>query len=467
MKKKYLLLLLLWCNSTLLMSQNTLQEKVAAFADMQILKNASLSIHVHDLDNNRSLAAFDENRSLSPASSIKLITTAIALDKLGKDFTYETKLAYNGNINAGTLDGDIVLIGSGDPSLGSDQMEDNLNYNQFFKSLVQKIKAQGIQNITGNIIVDASYFNDDATPSNYPWIDLGNYYASGAWALNIHENLYYLYFQQTPSLNDGPSVLNTYPKIDGLHFVNNLKNGSANSGDNAYIYGSPYGNKKYIRGSIPLGSGEFKIKGAIPNPPLHAAQKLMQSLKNEKIQINGQAKVSYKKSAASINVFYTHSSPNLLALCTRTNKKSVNVFAEAILKTLGKIYKNEGSFSKGTDFIAEYCKSVGIDTDGFYLKDGSGLSLNNGITAKQFTGILYHVFCNKNLYPLFKKSLVELEPGIQVKSGSMERVRSYTGYAQKKNGSTLAFSIIVNNYEGKSGPLLKAMKSLMKDMLLF
>ena len=450
--------------SNFLMSQQSLQQKVQAFADMQILKNASISIHVLDLDKQHTLAEFDKSRSLCPASSIKAITTAIALDKLGEDFKYQSSLAYSGNIQNGTLQGDLVLIGSGDPSLGSDQMTDALNYDDFFKTCIQEIKSEGIQNITGNIIIDASYFDRDASPGNYAYMDLGNYYASGVWAMNIHENLYHLYFKQSPAKDGRAKVINTFPAIENLSFVNELKNGSANSGDNAYIYGAPYTFKKHLRGSLPLGTGEFKIKGSIPNPPLHVAQKLLAELNEANISVNGEAKVQYEKYSQTLNNIHQFFSPSLLEICRRTNKKSVNVYAEALIKTLGKKFKGEGSYEKGTAFIKEYFSEIGIDTKGFYLKDGSGLSLNNGLSAEHFTRLLYHIFCNKNLFPLYKNTLVEMEPGIYTKSGSMERVRSYTGYTVNKSGGTIAYSIIVNNYEGKSSPLIKAMKDLIMSL---
>lgn len=446
------------------MSQNPLQVKVQAFADMQILQNASLSIHVLDLDQNKTVAYYDENRSLSPASSVKVITTAVALDQLGTTFRYKTNLAHSGNIENGVLKGNLYLIGQGDPSLGSDQIQGGLNFEGLFNKLIQETKKSGINSIEGQVVVDASYFDDNSTPANYPWIDLGNYYASGVWGVNINENFYHLYFKQTPSKNGSPKVLHTIPKIPALSFQNQLKNGAANSGDNAYIFGSPYSNQKFIRGSIPLGNDQFKIKGSIPDPPLLTANTLHQKLIENGIQISQNPKVIYTPEAAKKTILYVHNSPSMLELCIRTNKKSVNVYGEALLKTLGKINHGKGSYKAGISFIKDYFDSIEIDSKGFYLKDGSGLSLNNGVTSKQFTKLLYHVYCNKDLYPIFKNTLVEMEDGIFLKSGSMERVRSYTGYMNTNQEKPLAFSIIVNNYDGPSTPLVKAMKSLIRSL---
>ncbi len=461
-----------------IMGQSILQKKVNAFTKVTNLASANISIDVKDLNSNKSLASFQSNKSLSPASSVKLFTTAIALDKLGEDYTFDTELRYSGMIEAGTLNGNLYIIGSGDPSLGSDQMDAGLRINALLEKMLQAIKAVGINKVNGHIVSDVSCFDSAVIPPSWPWIDLGNYYACGAHGLNLHENLYYLFFDQSPKIGATPDCCGTDPDIPNLTFINELETAGPNSGDNAYIYGAPYTYTKFIRGTIPAGNGSFKIKGSIPDPPLLMAQLLKKELEKSDIQISGSARTSFAKSPKG-NSLFIHESPGLQDIVNRTNLKSVNLYAEILLKTLGKEFKQDGSFNQGLEFINEYLKNNGCDTKGLFLMDGSGLSPNTGVSASHFTQLLKVVFDKKKLYNNFKKSLpVSGQSGsmkrllintpaagnLFVKSGSMERVRSYTGFASTQSGKTLGFSIIVNNYEGSSRPLIKEIEKLMLEI---
>ena len=463
---------------TTILAQSDLQNKISAFAKAPNLKAANISIDVRDLSSNQSLASYQENKSLSPASSIKLFTTAIALDKLGGDFKFKTELRHDGTIENGTINGNLYIVGSGDPTLGSDQLTSGLKLNELLDKFCRGLQEKSINLINGNIISDVSCFDSAVIPPAWPWIDLGNYYACGTHGLNIHENFYYLRLDQTPKISAKPDCCGTDPIIPELNFINELLTASPNSGDNAYIYGAPYTYTKFIRGTIPSGNGTFTIKGSIPDPPLLLAQLLKNHLGLYYNDATGEAKTTFSKTPKS-DLIISHESPSLQEIAHRTNVKSVNLYAEALLKTLGKKFKNEGSFKKGIEYIEEYLKERGCNTEGLFLMDGSGLSPNNGVSASHFTQLLKIVFDNKSLYDNFKstlpisgqtgtmKNLLKNSPAtgkLFVKSGSMERVRSYTGFASTQSGKTLGFSIIVNNYEGSSRPLVREIEQLMLEI---
>ena len=175
-----------------------------------------------------------------PASNLKLLTTAVALDMLGGDYQINTDLEYDGQINSkGELNGNLYIRGEGDPTLGSSEMEGVARYDSLFRIWVEQIKAKGIIKITGNIIGDDSYFDYMPLPGGWAWDDIGNYYAAGTSGLCINENLYYLYFKPADSVGEKAEVIRTEPQLANLSFINHMKTGKKGSGDNGYIYAAP------------------------------------------------------------------------------------------------------------------------------------------------------------------------------------------------------------------------------------
>jgi len=475
--RSYFLMFFLVVTTSLLtvniFAQN-LQNSVDAPVNDPSMKNASISIHIQNLNNNSTVAQYDQNKSLTPASSLKLITTGVALERLGVNFKYETKLVSANN--------NIYILGSGDPTLGAPKSDFTEKTETLFLKLADATAKAGISHINGGVIAVADAFDTSPVGDSWPWYDLGNYYAGGVWGLNIRENYYDLFLDQNPSTGRPPQCCGTDPEIKGLEFVNELTSGTQNSGDNAYIYGAPYGYRKFIRGSIPAGTGTFKIKGSIPEPPLLAAQLLNEALQER--NINTAIAPSYTFNTPKLpgaTELMTHYSPSLLDILTETNQKSINLYAEALLKTIGQMQKGKpGNFENGIEMIYTHLTSnASIDTDGLYMVDGSGMSPRNGISSKHFTQFLNYIFQKPGFYQDYKSTLAiigrqgtlqylmknhRIAGHLFGKSGSMERVRSYTGYVETQSGKTLAFSIIINNYAGKSRPVVRLIENIFAEM---
>ncbi len=476
MKMKFLTILLCAC-TTILTAQNGLQNAMDALAKDEVLKHGAFSMTAIDVETGRVLATHAPNKSLIPASSLKVITTATALELLGKDFQFETQLQYDGTIRNGILDGNIYIKGFGDPTLGSDQMEEATSLKSLMQTWVAAIQQQGIRQINGFIIGDGSYFEDVRAGKSWNWADIGNYYASGAWGLNIHENLYYLDFAQTAKLGATPKVAGTRPLIPNLEFVNELKSAGSKTGDNAYIYGGPYAYTRSIRGTIPVGSGTFTIKGSMPDPAFQAAYELYCALENVGMRASKGAstQLALQKNSQR-KTFHTHRSPDLAMLIKRANHKSVNIYCEALLRILGKKHGKNGSMEAGVEVVEQHWEKRGLDMSGFFMEDGSGLSPRNGVTSYQFAQLLRLVQRNSAVSDVFWESLpiggrtgtvrymfrnTIADGRIRLKSGSINRVRSYSGIAKSKAGRLIAFSIIANNYTCSSSTIRKKMQNVM------
>jgi len=448
------------------------QSKIDVFVKAPVLKHASVSIHFQDMQNGETLGQHNKDLSLLPASSLKIITTGVALDKLGKDFTYQTKLLLDQNT--------VYILGAGDPTLGSPQSDYTDNTDDLLRAFAAAVEKTGVQNLK-NVLAISDVFDTAVVGDTWPYYDLGNYYAGGVWGLNIRENYYDLFLDQNPTPGIAPQCCGTNPEIPGLKFINELTSGPANSGDNAYIYGAPYSYQKFIRGSIPAGSRTFKIKGSVPEPPLLAAQLLHREILSRNISVAQSPAYTFEApNLASANLILTHNSPSLLDIVTDTNRKSINLYAEALLKTLGLQEKGKpGSTKNGLEVVYDYFESNGLSTDGMYMVDGSGMSPRNGISSKHFTSFLKFIYSKTNLYLDFKTSLAIIgrQGTLQYmmkkspiaghlfgKSGSMDRVRSYTGYIETVSGKTIGFSIIINNYAGKSRPVIKEIEKLFSSV---
>ena len=461
------------------LSQNAIQQAVDEFASDEQFANASLSISVVEVNSGEIVAAFDAHRSLIPASILKLVTTSVALETLGKDYQFSTDLLTDGVVDdEGLLRGNLHIKGYGDPTLGSHHFAQAENREVVLEKWVAAVKHHGIKSIGGQVIGDASWLEGGPLAASWPWEDIGNYYGAGAWGLNFHENLFFVHLRQKPQLGSQPGLVKLEPRIPNLLLINELRSAEAGSGDNAYIFGGPYAYSRFLRGTIPVGSGLFKIKGSVPDPPFFAAQELAMALQEAGVAVNEGATSSFefertgKRSLSEPQVFYHYYSPRLFDIAREANLKSVNIYCDALLKTLGKIKKDRGSYEAGVEVVLDFLQQKKIDTQGFTMVDGSGLSPRNTLTSTQMTALL--VALGKN--ELFKNTLAVggqsgtmknlfrgsgCEGRISGKSGGMARVRSYAGYVQTGKGQELAFCIIANNYTGSSGAIRKKMERLM------
>lgn len=462
--------------------QQDVSALVRQWADDAYFRHASVGVCVADAATGRVLAGADAQKSYIPASTLKLLTTASALAILGKDYRYTTTLAHDGYLDAnGVLNGNLYIVGSGDPTLGSSDMDGTRGRDALLTHWRIKIQQAGIRRVTGRVIADDLIFTSAVSGSHWQWLDMGNYYGCGTFGLNFHENLYYLRFRQRETMGDTPAIAKVEPAIPGLQFVNEVASADRNSGDNAYIYGAPYTYLRHLRGTIPVGSGVFTIKGSIPDPPLLAAQQLTDALEEVGI-VCGRPPASLRqlpvseRSQASRNVLDKHSSPPMSAIVARTNMESVNLYAEALLRTIGKARRGEGSVEAGLAAVQSYWEGNGLDFSGVQLYDGSGMSPRNVVPAAFLCQLLHKVYQQADLRAALMASLpvagksgslknslkdTPAEGRLVAKSGSLERVRAYSGYVPDASGRVLVFAVLLNNYEGEGSAARKKLLQLL------
>jgi D-alanyl-D-alanine carboxypeptidase/D-alanyl-D-alanine-endopeptidase (penicillin-binding protein 4) len=396
-----------------------------------------------DADSGKIISQFNPEKSLTQASILKLVTTAASLELLGKDYKFKTGIGYSGHIRKGskTLFGDIVIKGGGDPALWSENFTET--YNGFIDKWILDIKALGIKRIKGRVIVDDSYYDYEPVPSGWAWGDLGNYYGAGAYGLTISDNTLKIHFK-TSGKGTKAEITKITPEDPGIKFTNFLI--SSGTGDNGYIYSAPYSDKGWISGTITENSDDFILNGSIPDPPIYFANTLNKKLKDAGIRINGNPSTTRllpDLKEDSITFISEIESPPLSEIIDVLNHKSVNLYAEHLIKQLGKVFKGKGTTAAGVEVVNAFLDSIGVDTRGMFIEDGSGLSFSDAVNSEGMVKLLYFMKKKGKFFESYLNSLPEagksgtlknyfkdpvFDSRLRAKSGSMTRVRSYAGY---------------------------------------
>jgi D-alanyl-D-alanine carboxypeptidase/D-alanyl-D-alanine-endopeptidase (penicillin-binding protein 4) len=450
-------------------AQKQIEQKfIDAFSQDELFKSASIGIEVCDLKTGEILAEHQSEKSLTPASTQKLVTTAAAIEILGADFQFRTDVFITGRIdNNGVLMGNLVIKGYGDPTLASKYFPKN---NRFISTIYKELKNNGISQINGKLIVDNSYFKS-SIPRTWIWEDIGNYYGAIPHALSYKDNTYTLHFESKEA-----GKLTEIKKIDskqnGITFSNEVLSSTINR-DRAYIFGGTTSEHRFIEGTIPQNRSDFKVKGAISKPEIVLLSDLRKVLHAGGIPIKEQ--VFKTKTQKTLVQF---SSPPLSEIVAVTNQKSINLFADHLLFQIGMTKRNEASWLSGIEAVKEFWQSKGVDSNALFLFDGSGLSHFNAISVKALNQILTQMNKSENAKAFFNSLSIagkngtlksfgrqsELVGNFKAKTGSMTGVRSYSGLLTKKNGQQIAISLIINNYSCNSKLLSESLETLLIEL---
>jgi D-alanyl-D-alanine carboxypeptidase/D-alanyl-D-alanine-endopeptidase (penicillin-binding protein 4) len=457
-----------------LMGQNLLSQQNFDIAFKNFLaqpeyKNATTALCISDLTLGETLYSFNSEKLMIPASTMKLVTSAAALELLGTGYRFTTKIGYSGKIKDGNLDGDLVIVGGGDPTLGSEYFRSNFQSSDFMDIWIQNIKNAGIKNIRGNLILDVSLYDDEKIPPTWIWEDMGNYYGAGASALTVYDNLFRITFSSSAIAGKPTQIVSTYPKIEDLEIENEVLSSDENR-DLAYVFGSPLDNRRIIRGTIPKNRKAFTIKASVQHPQKLLADDFIFHLAKAGIFISGGVRFE-RVYAKQIHAIYIQESPELSEIVKVLNYESVNLFAEHLIKQIAAEKTGQGSREKGIKIVQEFWKSKGVAHD-FFMEDGSGLSHFNAISPAYFISLL-KTMSESNNAEVFLNSLpgaanlsgfdskMFTPDGLKAKSGSMTRVRCYAGYLLTDSGKKLAFAFMVNHFSGSHSKLIDETEKLL------
>lgn len=426
-------------------------------ADPQ-LRHGLVGFCVVDAATGKQLYGRNEQVGLAPASTQKLFTAAAALEQLGPTFRYKTVIGYDGRLENGLLQGNLHILAYGDPTLGSNRWKET-GRNYVLQQICDLLREKNIRRIEGSLYINDTAFSIQPLPGGWIWDDIGNYYGAGCWGLNWNENQYTLLLKTGNAEGAPTQISGTDPALAATDLVNEIRTGKKGSGDNGYIYLSPYSPRGFTQGTVPPGAA-FSIAGALPHPALLFANELEGALTAAGIPIAGRPLFYIDKTPAESwpamqQVLGELSSPALSAITYWFLRKSINLYGESLLRTMAYTKKGLGENNAGIEIVKSFWTEQGIDAGAMQLMDGSGLSPMNRVTADALVRVLQYAR-TRPWQDAFYQALPEYN-GMKMKSGSFGGARAYAGYHTSRAGKQYSFAIIVNNYDGSAGEVVKKM----------
>ncbi len=483
-------------------TQSDLRSTVMALAEDPAFSHASVGISARTLGG-RVLLESDEDRLFVPASNMKLISTGAALYALGPDYRYETVIGHDGEIIDGTLHGNLYIVGGGDPTLGS---RDSIavNIEKVFGQWTAMLKDAGIRRIEGHIVGDGRWLDGMMEEPSWMMSDIGTYYGAGVTGLMFYENMISFNVSAGKAVGDMPVIEQYYPMTPWLDTRYDCSTGRKGTGDLLYMYSSDITPVAEIRGTFGIDRARKRVDFANKYPEYTCASYFLDRLEAQGIECSagaadfkmerGWIETAFEDSTAlkDLKVLGSTLSPAIDRIVFETNHASNNLFAETLLRTLGRDLKGSSCYDSSYLALNDILRQLKVSTSPVQIQDGSGLSRQNYVSpdfvcdfleAMALSEVWEEFVCslpspgfngslnyNMNGYPATFRSR------IKVKSGSMNGVRCYSGYIlpsgyeMKKNGSqglpaeTIIFSIMTNNCTSptwKVRPLLDKMMAAM------
>lgn len=394
---------------------------------------------------------------LHPASSIKLLTGAAALEVLGEEFRFTTEVLSDGIIQGSVLHGNIYLKGKGDPTLLKED----------FDTLAKSLREKGIKQVNGNLIGDDTWYDNVRLSPDITWTDEPYYYAAQVSALTASPNKDYdsgtVIVEAFPNKTVGKSaVIMVYPETDVMNVINRSTTVGRKVSRDITITRQHGTNTILIDGTIPIESNSAREWITVWEPSLYALNLFEKSLRDQGILFTGQPLVTLGETPAKAVVLTSKESIPLKELFIPFMKLSNNGIAEVLAKEMGKSVHGEGSWKNGLKVIEEYAGKAGLNRDVIQLRDASGMSYISTISANELSRLLYEVQ-KEPWYDTFLTSLpvagnsdrfiggtlrnrVNMKGNVKAKTGRLLAVSSITGYAETKDGETMTFSVVINNH---------------------
>lgn len=408
---------------------------------------------VKSLTDQRTVFSLNSDRLFIPASNMKTVVSASWTDMLPTDFHYETPVLRDGGLANGVLTGNLYLKGTGDSTMETKDL----------RALAKAVRAAGITGVSGDIVADASYFDNNFLPEGWDWADLPYYYSAEVCGLTVDRG--------TVNVRITPTEVGQPPKVSldpdaGYMLIRNTATTVADSAPQTLDVGRERAaNVITVQGSIRLGNKGETNSITMEDPGLYTAFLFREMLRQEGVSVSGVARNGTVPGNAQ--VVATHTSPDLPEILRLLLKPSDNLIAESLLKTLGAVKGKGGSTAAGAAVERTYLKKIGVDPNNVFISDGSGLSRMNLISPDTLVAILSDMWTTPhrdsfvNALPIAgvdgtlrsRMKGTPAEGNVHAKTGYVGKARTLSGYVTARDGETYAFSMMMNHYNGETSAI--------------
>ena len=451
----------------------TLEERLASLVNGNVARSSDASIQIIELDSGAVVAQRNPNMPLAPASNMKLFTTAAAIDLLKPNFEVTTTVYARGNVDAsGTLDGDIKVVGRGDPTIGG-RFHDG-HATAVIEDWATDLKRSGIKTIRGNLVFEYGYMDTEYIHPTWPVDQLVNWYEAPVSAFSMQEGC--VQVRVLPSSSGRACVVQLEPPTNyvgvqsscvtgrGLPFITRFRNS----------------NTVIVRGGVPARSGATEVFVTVENPIHYFAAVTNETLQRSGIRIEGQIILTPRDARPDWRPVSQHTTPmNILVYVV--NKKSQNHYAEQVVKIIGAETKKEGSWRAGTSAVTEWLTAkVGVPADEYHQADGSGMSRDNRASANAFIHLLRYMWKSPYREDFVSSLPYSGDPDskfghrlrtapyarqVYAKTGYIVGVVGLSGYVHAASGKVYAFSFIFNRYHVGVYAVYRLQDEMLKELI--
>lgn len=438
------------------------------FINIPELFNTNIGVSIYSITKNQYLYNHNQNKNFTPASLVKLFTTYMGLNYLDKDFKPSTEIYTNGIVNRkGVLMGDLVIKSNGNLAITS------RNYETIFGDWLTSLDSAGISSISGNLVIDESYFDNIYYPTGWAIDDIKYDYSAQISAVNFNNNLVDISIYSDGQVGENAQVFEK-PNCSYVSIENEIKIIGDNSESEIIFDKDLASNRIVLKGSIKQSEYKdkaFYLKSTINNPSLYFAAVFKDFLIKNKVAFNGEIIVhSFKDNILDyeqMNLMAMNESPGIIDIIREINTESDNLLAEILLKQIAKEKTGLGSTENGLEQIKKLAEDIGIPNSGMKLFDGSGLSRMDLLSPIAIIRLLnyiaaqkdYNIFLNSLARPNEKGTLrnrfknTNAEKKVWAKTGSMNFVNNIAGYLKTKDGELVSFVICFNNFTTPSSTI--------------
>lgn len=461
----------------------TLSERITRHLEDASLRGASVAVHIESLIDGHVLFSQQADTRMMPASALKIVTAAVAGERLGWSHRFETRLEGTGPIVDGVLQGDLIVVGTGDPSINAQ----DLRSAPLFDSWAATLREAGIRRVSGRLIGDDHAFDDEPLGAGWAWDYLAASYAAPSGALSYNENLVAIRIK--PGAEAGAAAsFEISPTGHDLSIESHVTTVNPGEAATITIDRLPGSSVVRVRGRVPAGAPALVRATTIENPTRYFVEALRLALESRAIRIDNGAwdiddlPVEAARNAPARRVIASHESLPLSSLVAQMMKTSQNFYAEMLLKAVGRTHASAegvGSTERGRQVVRETLQQWGVPIDSLVMYDGSGLSRYNYTSARVLTSVLRRMWTDERHRSAFAASLPvaghdgtlgsrmtgDLRRRVQAKTGTISNVRSLAGYAETASGAKLVFAMLANHFTASNADVDRVMENILADVL--